>query len=158
MVLTKYVLRMRMHFLSLMKSRTGYLGVRSPPSYICEVVTGSYLSTAMTTRKHPSAQVQEWGCFSSTECHLDIVGAVSIFKGRMDEVMWGLSFLTTYQDDILIHSRDEEAHTFHLQGFECLAQAGLMLQGKKCHYKDVSNLLPQTCVFIIMDGSRSTET
>ena len=47
--------------------------------------------------------------------------------------MQGLSYVITYRDDILVHSRDEDIHKLHLhEVFKCLANAGLTLQGEKC--------------------------
>ena len=52
----------------------------------------------------------------------------------MDKVMQGLPFVTTYIDDVLIHSPDKEVHKQHLQQvFTRLQEAGLTLQGRKCH-------------------------
>eukprot|EP00731_Ephydatia_muelleri_P008750 Em0004g1088a len=51
----------------------------------------------------------------------------------MDVVMRGLPFVTTYIDDVLIHSVHEELHKSHLeQAFQCLREAGLTLRGSKC--------------------------
>ena len=48
--------------------------------------------------------------------------------------MRGLSFVTTNQDDILIHSKDEQFHRCHLQEvFKHLTHAGLTRQGRKCY-------------------------
>ena len=48
-------------------------------------------------------------------------------------VMRGLPFVTTYIDDVLIHSVHEELHKSHLeQAFQCLREAGLTLRGSKC--------------------------
>ena len=47
--------------------------------------------------------------------------------------MRGLPFVTTYIDDVLIHSVHEELHKSHLeQAFQCLLEAGLTLRGSKC--------------------------
>ena len=47
--------------------------------------------------------------------------------------MRGLPFVTTYIDDVLIHSVHEELHKSHLeQAFQCLREAGLTLRGSKC--------------------------
>ena len=52
----------------------------------------------------------------------------------MDKVLRGLSFATTYVDDILVHSTSEEEHKVHLrQVLQRLREAGLTLKGKKCH-------------------------
>ena len=52
-------------------------------------------------------------------------------------------FVTTYVDDILVHSADVEEHSHHLREvFQRLVDAGLTLRGKKCHIgmKEVSYL------------------
>ena len=68
---------------------------------------------------------------------IGLCGAASLFQRPMDQVIRGLSFVTTYQDDILIHSKDEQSHRCHLQEvFEFLTQAGLTIRGIKC-YKDM---------------------
>ena len=52
----------------------------------------------------------------------------------MDRVLRGLPFVTTYLDDILIHSPDEITHCEHLHTvFQRLTNAGLTLKVKKCH-------------------------
>ena len=60
-------------------------------------------------------------------------GAPSTFQRLMDVVMRGLPFVTTYIDDVLIHSASEELHKSHLeQAFQWLREAGLTLRGSKC--------------------------
>ena len=73
------------------------------------------------------------GLYQFTRMPFGLCGAASSFQRLMDKVMRGLSFVTTYQDDILIHSKDEKSHRCHLQEvFERLTQAGLTLRGRKC--------------------------
>ena len=51
----------------------------------------------------------------------------------MDKVLYGLSFITSYIDNVLIHSSSMELHQSHLrQVFNRLAKAGLTLRGTKC--------------------------
>ena len=51
----------------------------------------------------------------------------------MDKVLHGLSFVTSYIDDVLIHSSSMELHQSHLRlVFNRLAKAGLILRGSKC--------------------------
>ena len=51
----------------------------------------------------------------------------------MDKILRGLSYVTIYLDDILVHSPDEEAHKAHLlEVFNRLSAAGVTLRGKKC--------------------------
>ena len=62
-----------------------------------------------------------------------LTGAPSSFQRLMDKVLQGLSFATTYVDDILIHSENDNAHKQHLKAvFQRLHDAGLTLKGKKC--------------------------
>ncbi|KAL5509717.1 hypothetical protein EMCRGX_G005135 [Ephydatia muelleri] len=57
----------------------------------------------------------------------------SSFQRLMDKVLHGLSFVTSYIDDVLIHSNSMELHQSHLRlVFNCLAKAGLTLRGSKC--------------------------
>ena len=52
----------------------------------------------------------------------------------MDAVCRGLSFVTTYLDDVLVHSATLQQHRLHLQEiFQQLCAAGLTLCGSKCH-------------------------
>ena len=52
----------------------------------------------------------------------------------MDKVLGGLSFATTYVNDILVHSASEQEHKDHLrQVFQCLREAGLASKGMKVH-------------------------
>ena len=45
-----------------------------------------------------------------------------------------MSFATTYVDDILIHSENDNTHKQYLREvFQHLQEAGLTLKGKKCH-------------------------
>ena len=65
-----------------------------------------------------------------------LTGAPSLFQRVMDKIFWGLSFVTTYIDDVLIHSQNEEVHKQHLrQVFQCLQETGLTLRGRKCHIR-----------------------
>ena len=52
----------------------------------------------------------------------------------MDKLFRDMPFVTTYIDDVLIHSATEELHQQHLRAvFQRLKEAGLTLRGKKCH-------------------------
>ena len=68
-------------------------------------------------------------------CHMPfgLTGAPSSFQRLMDSVFHGLSFVTTYIDDVLIHSTSEKQHKEHLETvFQRLTEAGLTLRGRKC--------------------------
>ena len=50
----------------------------------------------------------------------------------MDTIFRGLSYVTIYLDDIVIHSADEDTHKAHLtEVFNRLSDAGVTLCGKK---------------------------
>ena len=62
-----------------------------------------------------------------------LTGAPGSFQHLMDCVLRGLSFATTYTDDVLIYSLTLEQHVYHLeQVLQCLQEAGLTLRGAKC--------------------------
>ena len=73
------------------------------------------------------------GLFQFCRMPFGLTGAPSSFQRLMDNILRGLSFVTIYLDDILVHSRDEKMHCQHLnEVFQRLAAAGLTLRGK-CH-------------------------
>ena len=73
------------------------------------------------------------GLFQFTRMPFGLCGAPSTFQRLMDLVMRGLPFVTTYLDDVLIHSANEDLHKSHLQQtFQRLREAGLTLRGSKC--------------------------
>ena len=52
----------------------------------------------------------------------------------MDTISRDLSFVTTYLDNVLIHSSNTEEHRHHVTTvFERLQSAGLTLRGGKCN-------------------------
>ena len=62
-----------------------------------------------------------------------LTGTPESFQRLMDCVLRGLSFATTYIDDVLIYSPTLEQHVYHLeQVFQRLQEAGLTLHGTKC--------------------------
>ena len=74
------------------------------------------------------------GLFQFCRMPFGLTGAPSSFQRLMDNILRGLSFVTIYLDDILVHSRDEKMHCQHLnEVFQRLAAAGLTLRGRKCH-------------------------
>ncbi|KAL5500252.1 hypothetical protein EMCRGX_G011777 [Ephydatia muelleri] len=61
-------------------------------------------------------------------------GAPGSFQRLMDKVLRGLNFVTTYLDDVLVHSKTKDEHIKHLNVvFSRLKNAGLTLRGSKCH-------------------------
>ncbi|KAL5516749.1 hypothetical protein EMCRGX_G002156 [Ephydatia muelleri] len=73
------------------------------------------------------------GLFQFTRMPFGLSGAPSSFQRLMNIIMRGLPFVSTYIDDVLIHSESEELHKVHLrEAFKRLRQAGLTLRGVKC--------------------------
>lgn len=65
------------------------------------------------------------GLYQFCRMPFELSGAPSSFQCLMDKVLHGLSFATTYVDDILVHSASEEEHKDHLrQVFQRLREAG----------------------------------
>ena len=63
-----------------------------------------------------------------------LTGAPSTFQRLMNQIFCGLTYVTTYIDDILIYLHDKTKHLAHLKEvFECLRWANLSLRGRKCH-------------------------
>ena len=53
----------------------------------------------------------------------------------MNKIFRDLPFITTYIDDILVHSASKEQHKDHLQQvFQRLQESRLTLRGRKCHF------------------------
>ncbi len=74
------------------------------------------------------------GLFQFRRMPFGLAGAPGSFQRLMDKIFRGLPFGTTYIDDVLVHSVDEETHKNHLrQVFQRLQEAGLTLRGRKCH-------------------------
>ena len=55
------------------------------------------------------------GLFQFTRMPFGLSGAPSLFQRLMNIIMRGLPFVSTYIDDVLIHSESEELHKGHLQ-------------------------------------------
>ena len=74
------------------------------------------------------------GLFEFTRMPFGLTGAPSSFQRLMDKLFRDIPFVTTYIDDVLVHSKTEELHMQHLhEVFRRLKEAGLTLRGKKCH-------------------------
>ena len=74
------------------------------------------------------------GLFQFHRMPFGLSGAPASFQRLIDKICRDLPFTTTYLDDLLIHSRTLQEHREHLHTlFECLAKAGLTLQGEKCY-------------------------
>ena len=73
------------------------------------------------------------GLYQFCQMPFGLTGAPSSFQRLMDLVFYGLPFVTTYIDDVLIHSSSEMQHKEHFQiVFQHLLEAGLTLRGRKC--------------------------
>ena len=55
------------------------------------------------------------GLFQFTRMPFGLTGAPSSFQRLMNNIFRDLPFVTTYIDDILVHSANEEQHKEHLQ-------------------------------------------
>ena len=74
------------------------------------------------------------GLYQFCRMPFGLTNAPSTFQRMMDKLFRGLTFVSTYIDDVLVHSRNEEEHKVHLQEvFRILRKAGLTLHGRKCH-------------------------
>ena len=73
------------------------------------------------------------GLYQFKQMPFGLTGAPGSFQRLMDKIMCGLSFVTTYIDDVLVHSKNQEQHKQHLQQvFQRLSDAELTLRGHKC--------------------------
>ena len=74
------------------------------------------------------------GLYEFCRMPFGLAGAPSSFQRLMDKTLQGLSFVTIYLDDILVHSKNIDTHREHLDiVFKRLLDAGLTLRGEKCH-------------------------
>ena len=74
------------------------------------------------------------GLFEFTRMPFGLTGAPISFQRLMDKLFRDLPYVTTYIDDVLVHSSSEELHMQHLREvFRRLQAAGLTLRGRKCH-------------------------
>ena len=110
--------------------------------WIFRADTGNYQS-AHDREKTAFCPRPGMGLFKFLRMPFGLTGASSSFQRLMDNILRGLSFVTIYLDDILVHSMDEKMHYHHLnEVFQRLAAAGLTLRGRKCHigFSHVTNL------------------
>jgi len=71
------------------------------------------------------------GLYHFKRMPFSLTGAPGSFQRLMDKIMCGLPIISTYIDDVLVHSENEEQ--LHLQQvFQQLSDAGLTLSGHKC--------------------------
>ena len=82
---------------------------------------GNYLYTLQTAFSPGPGM----GLFQFTRTPFGLSNAPGSFQRLMDTVCRGLPFVTTYLDDVLVHSESVQQHEMHLrQVFEHLQQAG----------------------------------
>ena len=55
------------------------------------------------------------GLYQFKRMPFGLMGAPRSFQRLMDKIMCGLPFVTTYIDDVLVHSKSEEQYKHHLQ-------------------------------------------
>ena len=73
----------------------------------------------------------DMGLFQFTRMSFDLTGAPIAFPRMVNKNFRGLPFVTTYVDDVLMHSVTLQDHCNHLQQvFQKLQAAGLLLKGK----------------------------
>ena len=73
------------------------------------------------------------GLFQFCRMPFGLSGAPGSFQRLMDTLFRDFSFVTTYLDDVLVHSRTAAEHKEHLRTvFSKLESAGLTLNGSKC--------------------------
>ena len=74
------------------------------------------------------------GLFQFSCMPFGLTGASSTFQRLMNQIFYGLPYVTTSIDDILVHSANKMEHLLHLKEvFDRLHQANLSLRGRKCH-------------------------
>ena len=74
------------------------------------------------------------GLFQFCIMPFGLSGAPASFQCLMDTILRDLPFVTTYLDNVLIHSSSIEEHESHLKVvFDRLQPAGLTLRGGKCN-------------------------
>jgi transposase InsO family protein len=73
------------------------------------------------------------GQFQYTVAPMGLAGSPASFSRLMDFIMRGLSFVITYIDDCLVHSRTEREHAEHVRTtLQRLRQHGLKINIEKC--------------------------
>jgi len=76
------------------------------------------------------------GLFQFCRMPFRLSGTPASFQHLMDKICHELPFVTTYLDDVLIHSHTMKEHKEHLQLlFGCLSMSGLTLHGSKYHIR-----------------------
>ena len=100
----------------------------------------------------------DMGLFQFCRMPFGLTGAPSTFQRMMNKIFRGLSFVTVYVDDVLVHSATAEQHRNHLrQVFQRLREAGLTLKGKKVPHCHVRGALSRACLFRSWNDTRCAE-
>ena len=75
-----------------------------------------------------------FGLFQFCRMPFGLSGAPSSFQRLMNTICSDLPFVTTYLDDLLVHSKTTDEHVKHLALlFQRMSTAGLTFRGSKCH-------------------------
>jgi len=75
-----------------------------------------------------------FGLFQFRRMPFGLSGAPSSFQRLINSICGDLSFVTTYLDDLLVHSANLHEHQQHLNTlFQRMSNAGLTFRGSKCH-------------------------
>ena len=70
------------------------------------------------------------GLFQFTRMPFSLTGTPSSFQRLMNKTFYNLPFVTTYIDDILVQSANEEQRKYHLQQVLHKLESGLTLRDK----------------------------
>ena len=85
--------------------------------------------------KAKTAFVCHRGVFEFNVMSFGLCNAPSVFSEMMAKVLKGVTFATSYLDDVVVYSRTSEEHLSNLQVvFDRLRAAGLKLKRKKCEF------------------------
>ena len=97
------------------------------------------------------------GLFQCTRMPFGLTGTPSSFQRSMNKIFHNLHFVTTYLDDILVHSANEEQCKYTVQQvFQKLEESSLTLGGKMSFWYD-PGLLFNTSFFSQWNDDRFTE-
>ena len=82
---------------------------------------------------HKTAITTPFGSYEFFRMPFGLRNAAQTFQRFTDQALRGLDFSFVYVDDVLVSSRDEKEHEYHLrQVFERLASYGIKLNTAKC--------------------------
>lgn len=82
---------------------------------------------------HKTAIITPFGLFEFTRMPFGLRNAAQTFQRFMNQVLFGLDFVFTYLDDVLIASHSTEEHKEHLRTvFERFKEFGLKIKVSKC--------------------------